>query len=575
VVSLADLKAWQPADVDAQVDALTGVRNHLLGCGDELDPARPPSSWSGAAADVARTSHGERVEGVRRFVAQVEAVRTACAEAAAALVSVQAAVDLAEEMARSGGLTIHGDGRVTAPALLTTPEGAAQAVREQQALVDEVVDRLEQALRRATQVDADLAAVLRRAVSDAIDDGCGDSLDDAVLAGAAAGDLSVPPPPGEGARPGDNAGWWAALTGDEQQEVLARHPEWIGNLDGIPFAVRDAANRARLDRVRSDLEAELARLEADLADNWFGGLFTNDDARAERVRGMLQALDAVEAELARDPDDTRLLVLDPSGSLLKAAVAKGDVDTADHVAVFTPGMGTTVQGSLEGYVADADRLRTLAEDRLRETGSRGTVATVAWLGYEAPGGSAGDVLSFGDRSVVRDNAAQNGAPALTSFLQGVDAARPGTSADPHLTALGHSYGSLTTGLALQQPTGVDDVVFFGSPGVGTSKVEDLQVPGGHAFVIEARNDAVADFARFGRDPNQMDGVTGLSAREESVGGLRLTESTGHSEYFVQGSTSQHNLAVTIAGLHDQQVHDGGGGWGDFLFTNYRDVPWSD
>lgn len=570
-MTLADVRAWRPADVDAQVDVLTRARNRLLDCDDELTSARPPSTWTGGAADAATRSHGDRVERARRLVAQVEAVRTACAEAAAALVAVQSAIAVAEDLARAHGLTVHPDGRVTAPPLLTTPEGADEAVRAQQAVVDEVVDRLEQALRRAAQVDADLAAVLRRAAQDAVDDGCGDSLSDAVLAGAAAGDLGVPPPPGDGARPADHAGWWVSLTEEERAEVLARHPEWVGNLDGVPFAVRDTANRARLDDVRADLEAEAARLEAELASNTFGGWFSHADARLENVRGMLAGLDAVEAEIALQ--DTSLLVLDPSGDLLKAAVAKGDVDTADHVAVFTPGMGTTVEGRLRGYSDDVERLRRLATDALRDAGESQSVATVAWLGYEAPGERwVSDIGSLGDRSVVRDNAAQNGAPALTSFLHGVDAAR---GADPHLTALGHSYGSLVTGLALQRPTGVDDAVFFGSPGIGTTDAEELLVPDGHAYVVEARGDEVADFARFGRDPNQMDGLTGLSAREETVDGRRLLESTGHSEYFVQDSTSQHNIAVTVAGLHDQQIHDDGAGWGDFLFHDYRDVPWDD
>ncbi|MFC5997134.1 alpha/beta hydrolase [Quadrisphaera sp. GCM10027208] len=553
MVTLEQVRAWRPADVDAQVDVLTRARNRLLDCDDELTGAAPPSSWAGGAADAAAVAHGDRVEQVRRLVAQVEAVRTACAEAAAALAAVHSAIAAAEDLARAHGLTVHPDGTVTAPALLTTPEGADEAVRAQQAVVEEVVDRLEQALRRAAQVDADLAAVLRRAAQDAVEDGCGASLADAVLAGATAGDLAVPPPPGRGARPADNAGWWASLTEAERAEVLARHPQWVGNLDDV----------------RADLQAEAARLQADLADNIFGGWFTHADARLENVRGMLAGLDAVEAEIALR--DTSLLVLDASGDLLEAAVAKGDVDTADHVAVFTPGMGTTVQGSLKGYSDDVDELRLLAKDILRDAGESQSVATVAWLGYQAPGHRwVQDVASLGDRSVVRDNAAQNGAPALTSFLQGVDAAR-GT--DPHLTALGHSYGSLVTGLALQRPTGVDDVVFFGSPGIGTSDAEELLVPDGHAFVVEARGDPVADTGWFGRDPNQMDGLTGLSSREEVLDGRVLAESTGHSQYFVQDSTSQHNLAVTIAGLYDQQVHPDGMDGGDVVSSGYRGVPW--
>ena len=60
------------------------------------------------------------------------------------------------------------------------------------------------------------------------------------------------------------------------------------------------------------------------------------------------------------------------------------------------------------------------------------------------------------------NLARAGGEDLAAFYQGVNASR---TDDPHLTALGHSYGSLTTGYALQHDgTGVDDAVLFGSPG---------------------------------------------------------------------------------------------------------------
>ena len=90
------------------------------------------------------------------------------------------------------------------------------------------------------------------------------------------------------------------------------------------------------------------------------------------------------------------------------------------------------------------------------------------------GGLAG--LRRAGRSARREHArtppARGGAD-LARFYEGIDASR---RADPHLTALGHSYGSLTTGYALQQAHGVDDAVLFGSPGLGTDHVDDLHVP---------------------------------------------------------------------------------------------------
>ena len=164
--------------------------------------------------------------------------------------------------------------------------------------------------------------------------------------------------------------------------------------------------------------------------------------------------------------------------------------------------------------------------------------------------------------MTSDRAAQTGANSLSGFLNGIDASRV---TDPHLTALGHSYGSLTTSLALQQGTGVDDVVFYGSPGLGTSDVSDLGVPDGHVFVAEAKEDPVADLAYFGPDPNQMAGVTTLSTEAGTTpDGQQRGQTTGHSAYVSQNSMSQYNMGAVIAGLPQNTVQGSYFGLGDAL-----------
>ena len=44
----------------------------------------------------------------------------------------------------------------------------------------------------------------------------------------------------------------------------------------------------------------------------------------------------------------------------------------------------------------------------------------------------------------------------------------------------------------------------------------------------------------------------------------LTESTGHSEYLLDKSTSQYNMSVVVAGVPDRQILDAGEGLGDVL-----------
>jgi pimeloyl-ACP methyl ester carboxylesterase len=178
-----------------------------------------------------------------------------------------------------------------------------------------------------------------------------------------------------------------------------------------------------------------------------------------------------------------------------------------------------------------------------------------------------DTFDEGEQTLVTDAAAQLGGTQLAGFLDGIVVSR---TDDPHLTALGHSYGSTTIGYALQQADGLDDAVLFGSPGASTGDITDLRVPPEHVAVLEARQDFVADFGSFGGDPNQLDGVTNLSAREETApDGTTLNESVGHNDYLAPRTTSQYNIAATVAGLPDLRIIGTNDGVGDIVRT-----PWN-
>ena len=379
----------------------------------------------------------------------------------------------------------------------------------------------------------------------------------------------VPAPP-VGGDPAANHRWWQSLTDEQRQQVLAHDPGLVGNLNGIPAEVRDAANLARLgsESTRIDTEITDTRQRLDTAirsaerNEWdpYAELPGPLQARLEGLQEQRAALDAVTRTAA--PDGRQLLLLDIDGhDAPRAAVAVGNVDTARHVAVFTPGLGSTVSGSLERYTRDMNGVVDVASEQLDKAGRADQgVAAVAWLGYDAPQ-LDGSTLNPA-ASVASSSPAQRGGRELAGFLDGINASRPGD--DPHLTALGHSYGSTTTGYALQHTTApVDDAVVFGSPGISTDDVADLHVPAGHLFAIETRDDPVADLGRFGEDPNHLDGVSRLSGHAETDDGASLRESVGHSEYLTPDTTSQHNIVVTVAGLSDRQIRgDDDSGLGD-------------
>jgi hypothetical protein len=553
MVSYGDIRQWKSAPLDTAVADLNKRGDELLGLSDELAAAGTPQAWTGDAANAARGKRDSITDRMEHLVAGVAAVRRAIGEATDAVEALTHAVRETDELARRNQFTIGDDGRITDTQ--STSDNAAERER----IKTELTDRVEQAIRRAEDIDNDLAGILGKAQKGDIGDGQATTLRDAANAGAGQGGLSTVEPPKDGS-PFDNAGWWDSLSDGERQRLIDEHPEWVGNLDGVPAEARDEANRARIDDERARLEQRARELQADLDDNWFGGTFTNADAELDAVKAKLASLDKIEETLGRQ-GERQLLLLDLSSERAEAAIANGNVDTADHVAVFTPGLTSTVNGSLGGYDNAMDQLQFRTEEELKRYGDGGSVATVTWIGYQAPQLTLHGTL-IDETSVLSDHAAEQGANKLAPFLNGIDASR---DTDPHLTALGHSYGSTTTGLALQQNTGVDDAVFYGSPGLGTGQIENLDLPQGHAYYIEGRNDPVGDLGYFGIDPSHLDGVNHVSAREATLpDGRTLTESTGHSAYMDDRSTSQYNMSVVVGGMPDRVVRDDGKGAGDVL-----------
>ncbi|WP_442809901.1 alpha/beta hydrolase [Streptomyces sp. NBC_01321] len=151
------------------------------------------------------------------------------------------------------------------------------------------------------------------------------------------------------------------------------------------------------------------------------------------------------------------------------------------------------------------------------------------------------------------------------------------SGSPHVTAIGHSYGSLTVGQATPQPGGIpaDDVVLVGSPGVGVDTA-DLGVGADHVYVGAAENDQVTNLPTpnlleyvapgseygpkknwFGTDPadNHFGGHHFSVAPGEDTGltGLMTGDLPAHSIYFdpVEGGDSLNNIASVVAGHGDK------------------------
>ena len=277
-------------------------------------------------------------------------------------------------------------------------------------------------------------------------------------------------------------------------EALARqHPELVGNLDGAPIGLRYTANAEAIDR-------EIARL---------------------RAEGVPESHSRLARLLEFDDPDRHFLLFDPAGDG-RAAEVFGDLTTARHVAVVVPGMNNDLDNFTGG---DAERVQHQASQFDPDQ-----VATIQWLGYDTPEG--GSALSSSD--------AEPGAEDLPQFIAGVRAARPERL---HWTVIGHSYGSLVTGMALsEQDLEVDETVLIGSPGVGASSAD------GNVWVGLARFDPVGYPEWHGPNPHGR----GFGATRFHTGDI-----SGHSSYFNEGSESLRNIGLIAAGyLDDVNVNDG-------------------
>ncbi|BBZ71691.1 alpha/beta hydrolase [Mycobacterium paraseoulense] len=416
---------------------------------------------------------------------------------------------------------------------------------------------------------------------------------------------------------------WSTLTPAQKDREYQRNP-LIGNHNGMPAVDRDHYNR--LDLADELGRAQAAAAQADAlkaqhpdwaegknipAPNEPGAIFDDRlayeawqrryDAARDGAK-YLPDLQAVDRTVKASPDRKLMLLDTKTGKQARAAIAVGDPDTATHVSVTAPGLNTTVRGAIGGMVSEATDVRKEALRQLNLTPGHehDTVSAIAWIGYDPPQVPGFDDLGkslAGGWDVSHDAVARAGAHDLAGFYDGIQAAHHGGPAD--LTAIGHSYGSLTTGLALQEPGdhGVSRALFYGSPGIEASTPRQLHLQPGHVFTMETPDDPiqwtydgpaiahdVAPFlpppfrdlaesvlgtadatgaGHFGPNPATNPNFTHLATGPATVpdghgGTLTLQDAHGHSDYprFPDGGglrTTNYNIAAVLAGLGDKAV----------------------
>lgn len=354
--------------------------------------------------------------------------------------------------------------------------------------------------------------------------------------------LQLPP---KGASEKEVADWWSSLSDADKEQMIKAHPQEIGNLNGIDGTSRDKANRIYLKDATAREEKKLERLK----DRYGAHPSRRERQELERVEERVKALKNVQSTLDReqpspqgDGTPRQLLSLETSGKRVLAAVAQGNVDTADHIGVIVPGLYSNVANNLGKYDDDAKIMGA----NVRKHAHGESVAMISYLGYEAPQNIA-EVTDIGY--------ARRGADKLAGFLDGLDASRERGAGDAHITVASHSYGSTTAGIALTKVDSgvVDDLIQFGSPGSGVQDVSEFKLEKGHAWVSatdywQDMVQGMGDDGRFGKNPAKMPGYNHLSGDVgDNVDKSQFYPFRKHSGYFNEGSKAFDDISRVIAG----------------------------
>ena len=351
--------------------------------------------------------------------------------------------------------------------------------------------------------------------------------------------------------------WWKLLSDSEREALINKDPEKYGNLDGIDMASRAKANELVLlgpkdasgqhvpgAGLLGQAERDLAEAEAAMV-----GATSNLaalDLKRKQAQNRVDDLRALRDQM--QVDGVTLVSLQPGkpGENVLAALAIGDVDNAEHVATMVPGMTTNCRDSAALNLGYAYNLRGAA---VKAGADPGNVATIAWLGYDAP-------PALPDLSVASTAQAEAGADPLRKFATGIHSWRSERGMDVHQSIIPHSYGSTTAGIAMRSigKDVVDDFAYTGSPGAGVASVGTLGVDKDHVWVSAVpHHDAVQGIGTdgdFGLDPKTLKGIGHLSGDASGAKGYStysLNPVANHSSYFVAPEPGKENHALNDLG----------------------------
>ncbi|WP_455429491.1 alpha/beta hydrolase [Nocardia tengchongensis] len=330
----------------------------------------------------------------------------------------------------------------------------------------------------------------------------------------------------------DNHEWWHGLTPEQQHAVMKAHPHEIGNADGLPPHVKDEANRLAITRDLNALHEQNPRIE-----KWTSRFSDPENFRQwknlESTRKALEEAHDLAAKFADkfggEEPPVHVLSYDSKefNGEGRAVVAFGDTAKASSVSFHVPGITTTVR-SLEGNLKNAFNHMWETTQRTQDPEM---VASIAWIGYDAPSGFPKIVREMTDARL-----AQRGGELLArdvaSFSQTrrLGAELPGGHPTPDVHLFGHSYGSTTTsfaGAGGRLHGDISTITLLGSPGAGpVGHAADFGIGAHNVFVASSSRDPVTwiganTLGEIGRVAPKLGMGLGMDPAIEAFGARRI------------------------------------------------------
>lgn len=239
---------------------------------------------------------------------------------------------------------------------------------------------------------------------------------------------------------------WSKLSDASKERLIDEVPWVIGNLPGLPYDVRDQANRKLLEYY----------------------VLHGDEMTAKCNAALDEVLIAISKDNGRPP--VSIVALNFEGPVPKAAMGYGDLDTAKNVTWEVPGMFSDAHAALPGWDKAsknvyAEQLTVLDRAGRKEEGN----AVIAFLEYDTP-----DLVT-----VLAPGSAREGAKRIAAELDGTAATRNHNTPLPNLAVIAHSYGTTTAANALTLVThSVQSFTMLGSAGLDGGMLDqftDLKV----------------------------------------------------------------------------------------------------